>query len=161
MATAKASKTATRAQATNAPCDAPVVKVIGQGTLLGSGMPFLLVTSGSELGKTYTCTYRYEGVFVGSRMNCSCMAGQFGRTCKHALVAREWLAETTPKLERDVADVAAPIVAQLSEIAETVRDMGSRETPSAKMAAYRQSSHPGDTALLRRDNRPFAERFGR
>lgn len=158
MATAKASKTSTRAQASNAPCDAPVVKVIGQGTLLGSGLPFLLVTSGSELGRAHVVAYAYEGAFVGSRCQCDCMAAQFGRTCKHALVAREWLAETTPKLERDVADVAAPIVAQLSEIAETVRDMGSRETPSAR---YRQSSHPGDTALLRRDNRSFAERFGR
>ena len=149
MATAKAAK----AQASNAPCDAPVVKVIGQGTLLGSGLPFLLVTSGSELGKTYTCIYRYEGVFVGSRMNCSCAAGQWGRSCKHQLVAREWLATTTAKA---VNDAAAPIVKQLSEIAETVRDLGARATRETPMARYRQSSHPGDTALLARDNKPFS-----
>lgn len=135
--------TATQAQATNAPVAAPVVKVIGQGTLLGSGLPFLLVTSGSELGKTYTCSYAYEGVFVGSRMACSCMAGQFGKECRHKLVAREWLAATTPRIEQKPADVVSH---------------ATRETPAAK---YRQSSHPGDTALMRRDNRPLSARFMR
>ncbi len=79
-------------QATNAPVDAPVVKVIGQGTLDGSGYPFLLVTSASELGRVHVCAYAYEGVEVGSRMTCDCMAGQFGKSCKHVLVARAWLA---------------------------------------------------------------------
>lgn len=155
MATAKASK----AQASNAPCEAPVVQVIGQGTLLGSGLPFVLVTSGSELGKTYTCIYRYEGVFVGSRMNCSCAAGQWGRSCKHQLVAREWLATTTAKMakaEQAVSDAAAPIVKQLSEIAETVRDLGARATRETPSAKYRQSNHPGDTAMMARSQRPFS-----
>jgi hypothetical protein len=125
------------AQAVNAPAAAPVVKVIGQGTLLGSGLPFLLVTSGSELGRAHVVAYAYEGAFVGSRAQCDCMAAQFGKSCKHVLVAREWLAATTPKMEQ------APVAA----------DTVSHATPSAK---YRQSSHPGDTALMRRSNRPFS-----
>jgi len=82
----------TKAQAVDAPVDAPVVKVIGQGTLEGNGYPFLLVTSASELGRVHVCAYSYEGVEVGSRMTCDCMAGQFGKSCKHVLVARAWLA---------------------------------------------------------------------
>src|SRR5690348_12216339 len=95
VAAKRATKAATQAQvrqASNAPVAAPVVKVIGQGTLLGSGLPFLLVTSASELGRAHVCAYAYQGVEVGSRMQCDCMAGQFGRMCKHVLVAREWLA---------------------------------------------------------------------
>lgn len=131
MQTAKA----TRAQATNAPVDAPTVKVIGQGTLAASGLPFLLVTSGSELGRSHVVAYAYEGVEVGSRAHCDCMASQFGRMCKHVLVAREWLAAQTPKIKSDRVSHGTPI------------------TPSSR---YRQSNHPGDTAMMARDNRPFS-----
>ena len=122
------------AQAQNAPVSAPVVKVIGQGTLLGSGLPFLLVTSGSELGRAHVVAYAYEGVFVGSRCQCDCMAAQFGKSCKHVLVAREWLQAQTVKLEQGA-------------------DVVSHAPPASQ---YRQSSHPGDTALMRRSNRPFS-----
>ena len=128
------------AQAANAPVVAPTVKVIGQGTLLESGLPFLLVTSGSELGRSHVVAYAYEGAFVGSRAQCDCTAAQFGKACRHVLVAREWLAQTTPKIEQG---------------ADTVSH-ATCETPAAKMAKYRQSSHPGDTALPRRSNRPFS-----
>jgi hypothetical protein len=72
--------------------DAPAVRVIGQGTLEGSGYPFLLVTSASELGRCHVVSYSYEGAFVGSRAVCDCIAAQYGKSCKHVLVARAWLA---------------------------------------------------------------------
>lgn len=84
MATATAAKTQT--------ADAPAVRVIGQGTLSGSGYPFLLVSSASEFGRVHVCAYAYEGAFVGSRMTCDCVAAQYGKSCKHVLVARAWLA---------------------------------------------------------------------
>src|SRR5690348_2101358 len=73
--------------------DAPMaVQVIGQGTLASSGLPFLLVTSATELGRVHVCAYAYEGAFVGSRMTCDCVAASFGKSCKHVLVARAYLA---------------------------------------------------------------------
>jgi hypothetical protein len=97
------------------------VRVIGQGTLEGSGYPFVLVTSQSDLGRVHCVSYSYEGAFVGSRAQCDCMAAQYGRSCKHVLVARAWLA--------GVSSVSRE------------REVG---------------SHPGDTALPRRNNRAFS-----
>lgn len=78
--------------ATAAKADAPAVQVIGQGTLSGNGYPFLLVTSATELGRVHVVSYSYEGAFVGARAQCDCMAAQYGKSCKHVLVARAYLA---------------------------------------------------------------------
>ncbi len=82
-------KTQQQAQTADAPM---VVRVLGQGTLAGSGLPFLLVTSGSEPGRVHVVAYAYEGAFVGSRAQCDCIAASYGKSCKHVLVARAWLA---------------------------------------------------------------------
>ena len=138
MATAKAA-------ASNAPVEAPVVRVIGQGTFFESGLPFLLVTSASELGRAHVVAYAYEGAFVGSRCQCDCTAAQFGKSCRHVLVAREWLATTTAKASK---------TAKTAEKADRVsRAAKAAETPSAK---YRQSNHPGDTAMMARSQKAFS-----
>jgi hypothetical protein len=83
-----ATATATKAK----PETAVELRVIGQGTLAGNGYPFLLVTSATELGRVHVVSYSYEGAFVGSRAQCDCMAAQYGKSCKHVLVARAYLA---------------------------------------------------------------------
>ena len=143
MATAKASKTATRAAASNAPAVAPMVRVVGQGTLLEGGLPFLLVSSASELGRAHVVVYRYEGCFVGSRAQCDCMAAQFGKACKHVLVAREWLHMTTPAAER-----ARGTTPRKKQPARPV-------APDAA-GCDRQRDHPGDTAMMARSQKPFS-----
>ncbi len=85
MASAAKAQTAVKAESVE-------VKVIGQGTLADSGYPFLLVTSATEFGRVHVVSYSYEGAFVGSRAVCDCMAAQYGKSCKHVLVARAWLA---------------------------------------------------------------------
>ena len=146
MATARASK----AQAANAPCDAPVVKVIGQGTLLGSGLPFLLVTSGSELGRFHVVAYRYEGCFVGSRAQCDCMAAQFGKACKHVLVAREWLHMTTP-----AAESARGTTHRKKQPARPVAPDAAGRNRQRDQRDQR-ADQPGDTAVLARSQQPFS-----
>lgn len=101
MSTAKA----TKAQVKPEPVE---VKVIGMGTLQGSGYPFLLVTSQSEFGRVHCVSYSYEGVEVGSRAQCDCMAAQYGKSCRHVLVARAWLAGADPQpSQQDSAQAAA------------------------------------------------------
>ena len=76
------------------------VKIVGQGTLAGQhGLPFVLVSSSSEFGRVHVVCYCYEGV---SRVQCDCMAAQYGKSCKHALLAQEWLCEFARK-KRDCA----------------------------------------------------------
>lgn len=78
---------------------ADLPRILGQGTLATSGLPFVLVSSSSEPGRVHVVAYAYEGV---SRIICDCRAASFGRTCKHVLVALEWLAAYERK-QRDEA----------------------------------------------------------
>ena len=122
------------------------IRVVGTG-VLESGHGFYLVPSESDPTRCYVVEQ------WPSKLECRCKDAFFRqRQCKHiravmAHKARLQLAEA------DQADAS---------IAEECASRATLATPSAaKAAAYRQSSHPGDTALLRRDNRPFAERFMR
>lgn len=93
------------AQATGAkPAAKPAteVQIVGQGTLAVNGLPFLLVSSGSEPGRVHVVAYAYQGVYLGSRIHCDCVAASWGKSCRHVLVAREWLAEFERK-QRDTA----------------------------------------------------------
>ena len=142
-----------QAAASNAPAVAPMVRVVGQGTLLEGGLPFLLVSSASELGRAHVVVYRYEGCFVGSRAQCDCMAAQFGKACKHVLVAREWLHMTTPAAERARGTTprkkqpARPVA---PDVAGRNRQRDQRDQRDQR------ADQPGDTAVLARSQQPFS-----
>jgi hypothetical protein len=82
---------------------APSVRIVGQGTMTPErgGYPFVLVSSASEPSRVHRVVYLYEGV---TRVLCDCTAASYGRSCKHALVALEFLHEFERK-QRDTAPV--------------------------------------------------------
>ena len=110
--------------------EAPV-KIVGRGTLASNGLPFLLVSSASEVGRVHCVAYAYEGAYVGARICCDCEAANHGRSCKHVRLVTAWLIEQM---------TTAPLGASVSPPSEPVEP----EPPDAR-----------DTAVLRRNNRPF------
>lgn len=105
------------------------------------------VASGSEPGKRYIVTHAYQTHLY----HCDCLAGQHERECVHVLAAKRYVTERT---ERHNAEAEMAYQMEWPH----GRPSSAAATPAA---AYRQSSHPGDTALMRRDNRAFSARWMR
>jgi hypothetical protein len=107
--------------------------VIGTG-VLASGASFYLVSSQSEPGRSHVVEQQ------PTRLICDCKGFAYRGKCAHvsAVVAHKQRLQAEHAEAEDRVSRVAPA------------------TPKAPAMAYRQSSHPGDTALPRRNNEPFS-----
>ena len=121
--------------------------VIGTG-VLASGASFYLVSSQSEPGRSHVVEQQ------PTRLICDCKGFAYRGKCAHvaAVVAHKAALELArANAESIIAD------AGLSHVKRgTPAPARPAASAAAKMARYRQSSHPGDTALPRRNNQPFS-----
>ena len=120
--------------------------VIGTG-VLASGASFYLVSSQSEPGRSHVVEQQ------PTRLICDCKGFAYRGKCAHVaeVVAHKAALELArANAEAIIAD------AGLSRGTPATAPARPAASASAKMAAYRQSSHPGDTALPRRNNQPFS-----
>lgn len=100
--------------------------VVGKGTCKDGGAPVYAVTSSSQPGRWHLV------MVVGLRLVCDCQAGHRGLMCQHRALVRE-------RITAERARIAA-------RTAQAAVSHGTRSAPA----------HPGDTALMRRSNRPFS-----
>lgn len=106
--------------------------VTGKGSRKSDGATVYTVTSSSDPARWHLVAV------MGSRLVCDCQAGRRGLVCQHrALVHERILAE------RVALQAITPAVAAIR---------AGRSASRGTVAA----SHPGDTAILRRSNRPFS-----
>ena len=103
--------------------------VTGKGSRKSDGATVYTVTSSSDPARWHLVAV------MGVRLSCDCQAGRRGLICQHRALVHERI-----EAERTAAQVVA------SAVAATSAGRASRGTPA----------HPGDTALMRRSNRPFS-----
>jgi hypothetical protein len=125
-------------------------QILGCGVLYnGTGNPFYLVASHSEPGRVHVVE-RLSAV----RLRCDCRGYQFGGQCRHTRGV-EALIQYVERAERCHHEVAKQDVVQRAPTAPgAAASAASREARHADRAA--RAGHPGDTALLRRSNKPFS-----
>jgi hypothetical protein len=124
-------------------------EVIGAGVLL-DGSNVYIVSSQSEDGRSHI--ERQEA----TRLVCDCRGYHYRGRCAH--VAEVVAHKTALELARANAEaiIADAGLSRGTPAPAPARPAASASAGAAKMAAYRQSSHPGDTALPRRNNQPFS-----
>ncbi len=119
-------------------------QVLGTGVLYnGTGHAFCLVSSSSEPGRVHVVEY-----LPGGRLTCDCKSYHYRGRCAHvaAVVTLQQRLESVEQAEQGVASSAG----------RAGEDVVSHVAPASREARPASCSHPGDTAMLRRNNRPFS-----
>ena len=80
--------------------------------------------SASQPGERYTITHDC----ANGNLHCSCVAGTYGRDCKHQSAVRRYISERTANMAKQ----------------------------AAMQARWAEAQHEKDTALMRRSQRPFS-----
>ena len=121
-------------------------QVLGTGVLYnGTSNPFCLVSSACEPGRAHVVKYLPRGRFA-----CDCKGYTYCGHCRHidAVVTLLERVRNSEYAEREEPAVRA------SEDVDVVSH--ARLAAPASREACRACSHPGDTAMLRRSNKPFS-----
>ncbi|HEY1390618.1 MAG TPA: SWIM zinc finger family protein [Ktedonobacterales bacterium] len=141
------------------------LSVVGMGVLATQAMPFYLAPSESDPTRYYAVV-QHMVENRATHLSCACKDYVYrGHDCKHILAVEEykrWIVyreETERKaarakraeLRRRALDEKVPVAASGSG-----EDVVSHAPPASREAHRASCSHPGDTAIPRRSNKPFS-----
>lgn len=144
------------------------LSVVGMGLLATQAMPFYLVPSESDPTRYYAVV-QHLVENRATHLSCACKDYVYrGHDCKHILAVVEykrWIvyreeaerkAARAKRAEqrRRVLDEKVPVAASGS--GEDVVSHARPAAPASREARRASCSHPGDTAMLRRSNKPFS-----
>jgi hypothetical protein len=125
-------------------------RVVGTGVLYKNGTRFCTVSSVSEPGRVHVVEYLDRG------FGCDCKGYRRWGHCSHidAVLALLQQVRENELAERKAA--RAKRTASSRAGSKSGQDIVSHAPPASREAHRASCSHPGDTAIPRRSNKPFS-----